>query len=360
MKRFYLQLLFLISTQFLFSQVGINTITPSAAAVLDVSSSSDGVNFGGFMPPRVSVTERNGISATAIDDGLMVYVTDGTDRCLQIWNGVDISWQNVYCMPINQAPVANLVKITGTFQVGNIVTSNFFYTDAEGDSAGTHTYVWYRADDNIGTNAVQIQSGTSTTFTITSNELNKYISVEVTPLATSGTSPGTTIQSIYYGPIINPSTTALDLFISEYVEGSSNNKVFEIANFTGSSINISNYKINIYFNGSSSATGVSLPSVTLTDGDVYVISHTSTASPCNNNIDLMTGSLSFNGNDVIELVTISNVRIDIIGIIGVNDVFAENITLRKKTGVGPNTNYNTGDYDSYSIDTCDNIGNHTY
>tara|TARA_R110000787_G_scaffold108621_2_gene217039 strand:- start:22505 stop:23539 length:1035 start_codon:yes stop_codon:yes gene_type:complete len=344
----------------LFSQVGINTITPSAAAVLDVNSSSDGISFGGFMPPRVSLTERNVISATAIDDGLMVYVTDSTDRCLQIWNGVDLAWENVYCMPINLAPVANLVEITGTFQVGEIVNSIFAYTDAEGDPAGAHIYTWYRADDNLGTNSVLIQSGTTTIFTITSIELNKYISVEVTPAATSGTSPGTTVQSVYYGPIINPSTTASDLFISEYVEGSSNNKVFEIANFTGSAINISNYKINIYFNGSSSATGVSLPNVTLTDGDVYVISHTSVASPCNNNIDLMTGILSFNGDDVVELATTSNVRVDIIGIIGSTNDFAKDITLRKKTSVGPNTTYNTGDYDSYPIDTCNNIGSHTY
>ena len=151
------------------------------------------------------------------------------------------------------------------------------------------------------------------------------------------------------------------MFISEYVEGSSYNKVIEIANFTGSSKDLSNYKINIYYNGSnSSTTEISFPSFTLAQGEVYVISHTSAASPCTNNIDQTHGSLDFNGNDVVELASSSNVKIDIIGIIGNSNNFAEDETLRKKTGVGPNTTYNTGDYDNYSINTCSNIGSHVY
>lgn len=360
MKRFFL-FFFLLIPFLSFSQVGINTTTPSSASILDVNSSSDGVNFGGFMPPRVSLAQRNAILATAGDDGLMVYLIDGNNRCLQVWNGVDLAWENVYCMPINQAPEANLVAITGTFQVGEIITSTFTYTDVEGDPAGTHIYNWYRADDNTGTNATQVQSGTSNTYSLTLTELNKYIAVVVTPVATSGTSPGTPIQSIYYGPITNPSAYASDLFISEYVEGSSNNKLIEIANFTGSLVDLSDYKIRIYYNGNTTpTTNLSLPSINLANGDVYVIANSSSASPCNSYIDMTSGSLDFNGNDVVELSTTGNVSIDIIGFISFTNDFAKDITLRKKTGVGPNTTYNTGDYDSFPIDTCGNIGAHTY
>ena len=355
-KLFY----FLILVPFLiFAQVGINTTTPSPASVLDVNSSSDGVNFGGFMPPRVSLPERNSINPTASDDGLLIFLIEGSTRCVQLWNGVDSTWDNVYCMPVNQAPVANNVLVSGTFQVGELLTTNFTYTDAENDPAGTHTYIWYRADDAIGTN--QIQIATSNSFTITASELNKFIAVEVTPVATSGTSPGTPVASIYYGPITNPSTTASDLFISEYVEGSGNNKIIEIANFTGSPINISGYKINIYSNGSNTVTQtLVLPSYNLIDGDVYVITNPGAVPPCNSNINLSSGLISFNGDDVIEFVNSTDVRIDIIGTIGNSDNFAEDKTLRKKNGVGPNTTYNAGDYDSYPIDTCDDIGNHTY
>jgi hypothetical protein len=45
-----------------------------------------------------------------------------------------------------------------------------------------------------------------------------------------------------------------DLFISEYVEGWSNNKALEIYNPTGNSINLSGYFVARYSNGSSSAT----------------------------------------------------------------------------------------------------------
>src|SRR5690606_38224028 len=48
------------------NQVGIGTITPHASAVLDIDSS-----LGGFLPPRLSSTERNAVSGPAA--GLIVY-----------------------------------------------------------------------------------------------------------------------------------------------------------------------------------------------------------------------------------------------------------------------------------------------
>ena len=84
---------------FAFSQVGINTTNPSSASVLDVNSSSDGINFGGFMPPRVSsVAERNAINAGVSDIGLIVFLKDAVNNryCLQIWNGS--TWEDVYCI----------------------------------------------------------------------------------------------------------------------------------------------------------------------------------------------------------------------------------------------------------------------
>ncbi|MDB4089575.1 lamin tail domain-containing protein, partial [Flavobacteriales bacterium] len=44
-----------------------------------------------------------------------------------------------------------------------------------------------------------------------------------------------------------------ELFISEYVEGWSNNKAIEIANPTNASIDLSSYELRRYSNGSSSA-----------------------------------------------------------------------------------------------------------
>ena len=56
------------------------------------------------------------------------------------------------------------------------------------------------------------------------------------------------------GPSI-ASAASTDLFFSEYVEGSSNNKALEIYNGTGSAVNLATgvYNIQMFFNGSATA-----------------------------------------------------------------------------------------------------------
>ncbi|MBV1922710.1 MAG: lamin tail domain-containing protein [Flavobacteriaceae bacterium] len=362
MKKKILAFLIIFSSLSAFSQVGINTTSPSPASVLDIESSSDNVNYGGFLPPRVSLVQRNLIPVTASDDGLMVYLIDGTTRCIQIYDGVDAAWEDIYCMPLNAAPVASLLQIAGIFQVGEILTASFTYSDAENDPEGTHTYTWYRADDASGTNQTQIQTGTSSTYTILPADLNSYIAFEVTPLATQGTLTGLSVLSSYDGPVTTASPTASNLFISEYVEGSSNNKLLEIANFTGSTVSLNNYMINIYFNGNGTPANIySFPTgINLVHGDVYVIAHPNVASPCNSNIDDSDFDIDFNGNDVVELVTTLGGRIDIMGTIGDSSNYAQNTTLRKTAGTGPSTTYNAADYSIFSLDNCTDIGSHTF
>ncbi len=88
----------------LYSQVGIGTINPSSAAVLDISGiSSNGLRFGGFMPPRVpSQLQRDAIPNTSQDIGLLVFVQDsGT---FEIWNG--IYWEIVYTLSTQAVTLA--------------------------------------------------------------------------------------------------------------------------------------------------------------------------------------------------------------------------------------------------------------
>ena len=63
-----------------------------------------------------------------------------------------------------------------------------------------------------------------------------------------------------------------DLFISEYVEGWSNNKALEIYNPTSSPINLSGYFVARYSNGSTTATGTNAIQLvgTIAPYDVYV------------------------------------------------------------------------------------------
>jgi uncharacterized protein len=64
-----------------------------------------------------------------------------------------------------------------------------------------------------------------------------------------------------------------DLFFSEYVEGSSNNKALEIYNGTGAAINLAaeGYVVQMYFNGNSAATTTINLTGTVANGDVFVL-----------------------------------------------------------------------------------------
>ena len=186
------------------AQVGINTTTPSEATVLEVASTRNNTDYGGFMPPRVSAAQRDAIPVTTADDGLLIFLQEGSERCVQIYDGVVGAWKNVYCMPVNAAPVASNAQFTGTLDLGESLTASFTYTDAEGDTAGAHIYTWYRADDTSGTNQTQIQTGTGSTYSLTLADVGSYIAVEVIPVAVTGSSPGVASTSSFNGPVFDP------------------------------------------------------------------------------------------------------------------------------------------------------------
>jgi len=101
MKNNCILLFVLLIQSYVIAQVGINTTNPSSASVLDINSSSDGINFGGLMPPVVaSIADRNSINPGISDIGLLVFLSDAvnSDFCLQIWNGS--SWEDVYCITV--------------------------------------------------------------------------------------------------------------------------------------------------------------------------------------------------------------------------------------------------------------------
>jgi uncharacterized protein (TIGR02145 family) len=68
-----------------FAQVGIGTTTPDASAILDVESSTKG-----FLPPRMTTTERNAISSPRAE-GLIIYNED--NGCIEFWNAT--AWISV-------------------------------------------------------------------------------------------------------------------------------------------------------------------------------------------------------------------------------------------------------------------------
>lgn len=113
--RFPFYFIVLFVPAMLFGQVGINTNSPNPNAVLDINSEFGGGNFGGFLPPRVTLAERDLISVTSLDDGMMLYVTlPSGDRCLQIFSGASLSWQDIRCFGIVSVPTTVFFESMGT------------------------------------------------------------------------------------------------------------------------------------------------------------------------------------------------------------------------------------------------------
>ncbi|MEZ4976402.1 MAG: choice-of-anchor D domain-containing protein [Flavobacteriaceae bacterium] len=161
------------------------------------------------------------------------------------------------------------------------------------------------------------------------------------------------------GTLVVQNAPCSELFISEYVEGSSNNKYIEIYNPTNAAINLANYRVAKYTNGSSTVSGTP-PTLSGTVGaySTYVIGYNN--SGVYTSCDFTSTYYDFNGNDVIALQTSSGVNIDVIGTVGNSANFAIDTTLRRKSTIqNPTTTYAASEWDTYATDTVSDLGSHT-
>lgn len=138
------------------------------------------------------------------------------------------------------------------------------------------------------------------------------------------------------------STQPTELFISEYVEGSSNNKAIEIYNGTGTAVDLglAGYNVQMFFNGGSSAGLTINLTGTLASGDVFLLAQ-SLADPAILALaDQTNGAGWFNGDDAVVLRKGTAV-IDSLGQTGFDPgtewgsglVSTADNTLRRKTSV---------------------------
>ena len=113
------------------------------------------------------------------------------------------------------------------------------------------------------------------------------------------------------------SALADDLFISEYIEGSSNNKAIEIYNPTDNAVDLTGYRLAIYSNGGTSAGTTIALSGMLASGDVYVVADDGADASILAQTDLTSTSSFYNGDDAVVLVNGSAV-VDSFGQLGVD------------------------------------------
>ena len=120
-------------------------------------------------------------------------------------------------------------------------------------------------------------------------------------------------------PVAASAATPTELFFSEYVEGSSNNKALEIYNGTGSAVDLAagGYNVQVFFNGAATSTLTINLTGTVVAGDVFVLAQASANATILAQADQTNGSGWYNGDDAVVLRKGAAV-IDSIGQVGVD------------------------------------------
>jgi len=144
MKIYIYLLLGLISCSITQAQVGIGTITPNENAILEVSSTSQGVGF-----PRMTTAERDAIQDPV--EALIIYNT--TADCLQVNTSSDIASPNWVCLGIpTLAPLPTNIQLgpRSDFFVASVLDNDYLPYDQSTQPTTAQTGT-LDADNNTAT-----------------------------------------------------------------------------------------------------------------------------------------------------------------------------------------------------------------
>ncbi|GAB3874793.1 lamin tail domain-containing protein [Terrabacter terrigena] len=168
-----------------------------------------------------------------------------------------------------------------------------------------------------------------------------------------------------------------ELFFSEYVEGSGNNKAFEVYNGTGASVDLATagYNVQVFSNGSATAgTSINLTG-TVANGDAHVVANSSSTNDpaLLAAADQLSGSVTYNGNDALVLRKGTTV-IDVIGQVGTDPgaagwgtdpVNTTDNTIRRTSSVTAGDADGSDGFDpslqwnGFAVNTFDGLGSHS-
>jgi predicted extracellular nuclease len=181
---------------------------------------------------------------------------------------------------------------------------------------------------------------------------------------------------VVLAPVAASAAAPNDLFFSEYVEGSSNNKALEVYNGTGAAVDLAagGYNVQVFANGGTAATNTITLTGSVASGGTRVIANPSSTPALLALAQQTSGSINFNGNDAVTLRKGSTV-LDAIGQVG-NDPGANgwgagtstatfDRTLRRMASVcagdpdGTDAFDPSVQWDGFARDTFDGLGTHT-
>ena len=250
-------------------------------------------------------------------------------------------------------------------------------TDTEAPTAATNLIAsnptmssidlsWTAGTDNIAVNTYDIYvddtntlSTSNTSITVTGLAANTEFCFTVFAKdASQNTAPSSneSCETTEQG-----ASSTNEIFISEYVEGSSNNKALEIANFTGNLINLSGYTIARDVNGNGTYGAALQLTGMLATGNVHVISRGNASAETVALADQISSgdAMSFNGDDPVGLFK-NEVLIDIFGNFGGTNNFANATYRRKQTVINPTTVFDlAGEWVTSTTNDITDLGSHS-
>jgi hypothetical protein len=287
------------------------------------------------------------------------------------------------------ATPAQSLTLISILDYATVVAAATDPTDAEKFALSVERFVAPTGNNAVTSNLTLPTLATFATVTWTSNSTSVISNTGVVTRPASG-QPDAVVSLSYVITIGNQSTQPVsieftvkaneevvvpvtqDLFFSEYIEGSSNNKAIEIYNPTSTSVDLSQYTISLFTNGATTPASRTL-SGTLNAGDVYVIANSQSNASILAVADLAIAFASgqfganWNGDDAIGLYK-GTTLIDVFGVIGVDPGTSWTVgtgstvdrTLVRKSSVSTGvTTWNPDQWDVLPIDTFSSLGSHS-
>ena len=277
---------------------------------------------------------------------------------------------------IKEGDILTICGTRGEFK-GTIQVMNAYYVSHEvapyceatplalnvSSEAGTTTFnissnEYWMIESNNPAYTVSPEEGTGdATITVTypANESEESVEVSFTVLSDSGIENTVTLTQNAKGQVVKPS----ELFISEYVEGSSNNKYIEIYNPTDQDIDLSGYTVNCYTNGSTTPNNKHNLEGTLAAKTTLVLKHKQ--SNLYQGVAVESTATNFNGEkgDAISLSK-NGENIDVWGVIGSSEDYGKDVTMRRNPDViGPSATFIESQWTEYPKDDVSDLGKHT-
>lgn len=249
----------------------------------------------------------------------------------------------------NVKPIANAGSDMAVWTNSSVTLDGSGSLDPDGRIV---SYAW----SQIAGPSVTLSNADSPTATFTAPEIETQLSFKLT---VTDDSSATDLDTVDVKVLVYK-----NLFISEYVEGSSNNKYIEIYNGEDEAVDLTaaGFELRTAFNGSNSYTAVfsGWNNTLIPAKGVVVIANTSATIYSGTKIVVPSGNytINFNGNDAVGLFRYGTL-IDIIGYPERSDTILADMTMRRKSTVARgNTRYTPEEWAQYAQDDISGLGVH--